>query len=217
MALRTSRRSLIILAEIKKSGLDLGLVLLNNSSSGNNAEDEKELPFWACEVEYPLTKELIEAHGKESALSNTERFKLIHVHVTVLRGPYQGGTFILEVDLRDVKDYPTNPPKCRYLTKIWHPNVHEETGKICHSHLRSPFGPRPGTWNPMLRLQPLITGILGHLNPEDQAFAPQDPLNTFAASQYLNNVDDFLKQAKDWTMKYARSKDIPFENSINYQ
>ena len=207
------RKTLYLGAEIKKQGKDFGLSFLNK----DNGEDEKELPWYVCQVEYPLTSDLIRTSGKAAALDNASRFELIHIHVNVLRGPYQGGTFILEVDLREVLDYPNDPPKCRYITQIWHPNVHKKSGMICHSHLRGPSGPYPGTWNPMLRIQPLVTGILGHLNPEDPAFAPLDPLNTEAASQLLNNEADFLKQAKDWTKKYAVEKEIPPENLANYE
>lgn len=209
MALRTSRRTLFLLQEIRKSGQQFGLPDHSALEKKEQEEDFSSATGWYwCEVEYPLTKELVDAHGPAFILSDTTRYKLIHIHVHVLKGPYSGGTFIMEVDLRDSKDYPTDPPKCRYLTKIWHPNVHEETGKICHSHLRSPTGPRPGTWNPMLRIHPLITGILGHLNPKDQAFEPLDPLNPVAASQYLSDVDTFVAKAMDWTERYAKARDI---------
>jgi len=207
------RKTLFLGAELKKQGFDFGLSFLKSS----NKEDENELPWYVCEVEYPLTADLIKKSGKEEGLSNASRFELIHVHVNVLRGPYEGGSFILEVDLREVADYPNDPPKCKYLTQIWHPNVHSTTGKICHSHLRGPSGPYPGTWNPMLRIQPLVIGILGHLNPEDPAFAPLDPLNTDAAAQYLNNEKEFLKQAKDWVKKYAIEKPIVPENLAAYK
>ena len=35
--------------------------------------------------------------------------------------PYEGGTFHLELFVTN--KYPMKPPKCRFLTKIYHPNV----------------------------------------------------------------------------------------------
>jgi len=35
--------------------------------------------------------------------------------------PYQGGIFKVEIKIPDT--YPFSPPKCRFITKIWHPNV----------------------------------------------------------------------------------------------
>lgn len=45
-----------------------------------------------------------------------------------------GGTFKLELFLPD--DYPMTPPKIRFLTKIFHPNV-DKLGRICLDVLKS--------------------------------------------------------------------------------
>ena len=43
--------------------------------------------------------------------------------------PYEGGIFHIESDFSD--HYPFKPPKCKFLTKIFHLNVQKETGMIC--------------------------------------------------------------------------------------
>merc|ERR1719154_960831 len=43
--------------------------------------------------------------------------------------PYSGGKYKLEIKIPDT--YPFNPPKVRFITKIWHPNVSSVTGAIC--------------------------------------------------------------------------------------
>ena len=56
---------------------------------------------------------------------------LMHVHT--------GGVFKLELFLPD--DYPMTPPKIRFLTKIFHPNV-DKLGRICLDVLKSERCPR---------------------------------------------------------------------------
>ena len=43
--------------------------------------------------------------------------------------PYEGGVF--EIDIVIPKQYPFEPPKMKYTTKIWHPNISSQTGAIC--------------------------------------------------------------------------------------
>jgi len=43
--------------------------------------------------------------------------------------PYDGGVF--EVDIVIPNQYPFEPPKMKFITKIWHPNISSQTGAIC--------------------------------------------------------------------------------------
>ncbi|OQV05815.1 hypothetical protein CLAIMM_10484 isoform 2 [Cladophialophora immunda] len=52
------------------------------------------------------------------------------------QSPYEGGVFKLELFLPD--DYPMTPPKIRFLTKIYHPNI-DKLGRICLDVLKSEF------------------------------------------------------------------------------
>lgn len=51
----------------------------------------------------------------------------------------KGGIFKLELFLPD--DYPMTPPKIRFLTKIFHPNV-DKLGRICLDVLKSAWNNR---------------------------------------------------------------------------
>lgn len=39
--------------------------------------------------------------------------------------PYEGGTYCIEIKI--FRDYPFHPPKMRFITKVWHPNISSQT------------------------------------------------------------------------------------------
>lgn len=43
--------------------------------------------------------------------------------------PYEGGLF--KVDIQLDSQYPFAPPKMKFITRVWHPNVSSQTGAIC--------------------------------------------------------------------------------------
>jgi ubiquitin-protein ligase len=43
--------------------------------------------------------------------------------------PYESGLFKVEIEL--ASQYPFVPPKMRFTTKVWHPNVSSQSGAIC--------------------------------------------------------------------------------------
>ncbi|KAJ4133019.1 Ubiquitin-conjugating enzyme 13 [Fusarium falciforme] len=74
------------------------------------------------------------------------------------QSPYEGGIFKLELFLPD--DYPMTPPKIRFLTKIFHPNV-DKLGRICLDVLKN-------NWSPALQIRTILLSIqalLGAPNP----------------------------------------------------
>eukprot|EP00494_Astrolonche_serrata_P012608 UN12712 len=53
--------------------------------------------------------------------------------IGTIKGPddtaYAGGIF--NVDINIPSQYPFAPPKMKFITKVWHPNVSTQTGAIC--------------------------------------------------------------------------------------
>uniref|UniRef100_A0A803YR20 Ubiquitin-conjugating enzyme E2 T n=1 Tax=Meleagris gallopavo TaxID=9103 RepID=A0A803YR20_MELGA len=107
--------------------------------------------------------------------------------------PYEKGIFDLEVIVPE--RYPFEPPKIRFLTPIYHPNI-DSAGRICLDVLKLP--PK-GAWRPSLNISTLLTSIqLLMAEPN-----PDDPLMADISSEYKYNKQLFLINAKEWTEKYA--------------
>lgn len=82
-----------------------------------------------------LKKELAEVGKNDTSGVNAKPLdpnNLRHLKGT-LTGPegtvYEGGVF--QIDIIIPKQYPFEPPKMKYITKVWHPNVSSQTGAIC--------------------------------------------------------------------------------------
>ncbi|XP_015271090.1 PREDICTED: ubiquitin-conjugating enzyme E2 T [Gekko japonicus] len=116
--------------------------------------------------------------------------------------PYEKGVFDLEVVV-PVR-YPFEPPKIRFLTPIYHPNI-DSSGRICLDVLRLP--PK-GAWRPSLNIATLLTSIQMLMNEPN----PDDPLMADISSEYKYNKQAFLRNARQWTEKYASQTTMASEN-----
>mmetsp|Transcript_7854 Transcript_7854/g.11315 ORF Transcript_7854/g.11315 Transcript_7854/m.11315 type:complete len:194 (-) Transcript_7854:1692-2273(-) len=110
--------------------------------------------------------------------------------------PYEGGLFHINIDIP--KQYPFEPPKMKFDTKIWHPNISSQTGAICLDILKDQWSPALTIKTALLSLQALLC------SPE-----PGDPQDAQVAKMYLNDRPKFDQTAKFWTETYAKeaSKD----------
>eukprot|EP00954_Amorphochlora_amoebiformis_P005561 439272-Amorphochlora_amoeboformis.AAC.2 len=107
--------------------------------------------------------------------------------------PYEAGVFKLLLDIPN--RYPFEPPKVKFITPIYHPNI-DNGGRICLDTLKMP--PK-GSWSPSINISTVLTTVrLLMANPN-----PKDGLMADITQQYTNDRQTFDITAKQWTAKYA--------------
>ena len=111
-----------------------------------------------------------------------------------IKGPidtcYQGGIF--DVDIIIPNDYPFKPPKMKFDTKIWHPNIRSVTGAICLDILKNEWTPALTIRTALISLQALMCEPV-----------PNDPQDAVVAKQYMSDIKLFNQTAKHWVEEYA--------------
>ncbi|CAN6217279.1 unnamed protein product, partial [Urochloa humidicola] len=105
------------------------------------------------------------------------------------QSPYEGGVFKLELFLPE--EYPMAPPKVRFLTKIYHPNI-DKLGRICLDILKD-------KWSPALQIRTVLLSIQALLSAPN----PDDPLADNVAKHWKANEIEAVETAKEWTRVYA--------------
>ena len=158
-----------------------------------------------------ITKELADLATSEDAAKCGISVELENDCITKLKGkivgpsdtPYEGGNYILEIEVPD--EYPFNPPTIRFVTKIWHPNISTATGEICLDILE-------GAWTPAMTLRTVLLSLQQLLISAE----PDDPLNEIVAKQYKENPEMFKLTASQWAHIYAGAPGTnrDFENKI---
>lgn len=106
------------------------------------------------------------------------------------QSPYAQGKFLVKITMPN--DYPFNPPKIRFITKVWHPNVSSVTGAIGLDILQD-------QWAAALTVRTLLISIQSMLT----AAEPDIPQDAVVARQYKDFRAMFDLTARHWTNVYA--------------
>ncbi len=132
--------------------------------------------------------------------------KDLHHWKAEIEGPsdsvYQKG--IYQIDIQIPFDYPFQPPKMKFDTKIWHPNVSSITGAICLDILKDEWSPALSIRTSLLSIQALMT------LPE-----PDNPQDAVVANMFKTDKAMFEKTAREWTQKYAMGENPENEEKIS--
>ncbi|GMS88388.1 hypothetical protein PENTCL1PPCAC_10563, partial [Pristionchus entomophagus] len=138
------------------------------------------------------------------ALENTGiKVEMLNDKMTKLKGtvagppdsPYEGGQFDLDIDIPE--SYPFCPPKIKFITRLWHPNVSSQTGLICLDILKD-------QWAASLSLRTVLLSIQSLLAlPE-----PNDPQDAVVAKQKMAEPELFERTARFWTQHYAKGDGV---------
>lgn len=115
--------------------------------------------------------------------------------------PYEGGVF--RVDIQLDAQYPFAPPKMRFMTRVWHPNVSSANGAICLDILKDQWSPALTLKTALLSLQALLA------SPQ-----PDDPQDAVVANQYRSDHKTFEATARYWTEAFANPNSEGDEEKI---
>lgn len=98
-----------------------------------------------------------------------------------------GGTFKLELFLPE--EYPMAPPKVRFLTKMYHPNI-DKLGRICLDILKD-------KWSPALQIRTVLLSIQALLSAPN----PDDPLANDVAEMWKTNEPEAIRNGAQPAMR----------------
>lgn len=117
--------------------------------------------------------------------------------------PYEGHYFKIDIIIPD--GYPIDPPIAKFITPIFHPNVHFKKGDICLDILKN-------EWTPAWGIQTLCTAVQLLMGEP----APDSPLNTLAGNLLrLGDKVGYQSMGSMYARKFAPTKNVLMENEKN--
>lgn len=126
-----------------------------------------------------------------SAIDDNNPYLLKAIISGPINTPYEGGTFILKIEIPE--KYPYKPPKIKFETKIFHGNI-DEYGHVCLSILNKDWSPAYDIKHILLSIQLLLNDPYSQ-NNKSSMFE-----NSMMCKCYRKEYD---KLAKEWTRIYA--------------
>ena len=140
-----------------------------------------------------ISKELKDLEGKKRWViiaDDIYHWNVVFVGPEACQSPYEGGRWTVEITFPP--EYPWKPPKVKFITKIFHPNI-SDTGEVCDKTFSDGWVPKNTVASSIF---PFVETLLLETDPTN-------PMNPKAAELLINNAKAFIKEAASWTKKYA--------------
>jgi len=108
---------------------------------------------------------------------------------------YEGGIF--RVSMTFPNEYPTQPPKLKFLSEFWHPNVYVD-GTVCISILHPPIDdPTSGErieerWSPAQSVETILLSVISLLSDPNIS----SPANVDASVEFRNKPQVYRERIK---------------------
>lgn len=96
--------------------------------------------------------------------------------------PWEGGLYSLRLTFSE--KYPEKPPRVRFLTEMFHPNVYPD-GSLCLDILQD-------AWSPALDVNSILTSIQSLLTDPNAA----SPANPEAAKLYVDDLKEYNRRVR---------------------
>ncbi|CAD8174719.1 unnamed protein product [Paramecium pentaurelia] len=104
--------------------------------------------------------------------------------------PYEDGMFQLQINFS--KNYPFKPPKVKFITPIYHPNI-DKDGNIQIDILYN------NNWSPTITITQILLCISALLkDPDPDRFVPT------IRESYQNEKYHYQTTEREWTQKFAK-------------
>ena len=97
---------------------------------------------------------------------------------------WEGGVYRVTMEFSE--EYPSKPPKCKFVPPLFHPNVYP-SGTICLSILNEEEG-----WRPAITIKQVLIGIQDLLDDPN----PSSPAQSEAYNLYMNNKAEYKRRVK---------------------
>jgi ubiquitin-protein ligase len=136
----------------------------------------------------------VASKGASKSKKSADVARLIVLLAGPKGSPYEGGVFRLAVSVPS--QYPLEPPKMKFESKIFHPNVGRghTPGAICIDILRKE------AWSPALTIERTLLSIASLLADPN----PSSPMDSEAASLFTKNRKAYDERVREWVSNYAR-------------
>jgi len=186
------------------------LVLSPNSTATSNPIDSMTTSSDAGKSNLILRRQLAElkknpVDGFSAGLVDDNN--LLEWDIMIIGPPdtlYEGGFF--KARLSFPQEYPLLPPKMKFISEMWHPNIYEN-GEVCISILHAPGEDQWGyedaseRWLPIHTVETILMSVISLLSQDPPSL--DSPANVDAARQVRTDLTNYRKKVRRLVRKSA--------------